>query len=262
MITPNTNKDGRYLLFLDILGFSDLVKDKNPDEIYAIIDDALKSFSRWEQLNKLFKTIYFSDTFVFYQEPKGYGDWAFLDIYAIGGMVLSALLAKGIPARGAISFGQFEVRIDSSNNHLVYFGDALIEAYKAEQKEQWIGITVLESAWRPWEDRNTGNVKAFESERVWRQRKDNVLMLNPFIKLRGWYQEDQIGEVDKPYLDWDAPEFPNDILGFMFLREQAHKYSENGDFSSNVAVKYFSTIAFLKDVLGKDIYEWGVKISE
>ncbi|MDD0995087.1 hypothetical protein M5G20_04290 [Pseudomonas sp. TNT2022 ID1044] len=90
---------GRYLLFLDILGFSELVKTKSVQEVYAVVDNALQAFGRWEELNALFKTIYFSDTFVFYQDPKGYGDWAFLDVYAIGGMVLSALLAAGIPAR-------------------------------------------------------------------------------------------------------------------------------------------------------------------
>ena len=107
-------KDGRYVFFLDILGFSTLVKKKSPSEVYAVIDEALQAFDRWEELNGQFSTIYFSDTFVFYQQPNGYGDWAFLDVYAIGAMVLSALLAKGIPARGTITFGEFEVQVDSS----------------------------------------------------------------------------------------------------------------------------------------------------
>lgn len=72
----------------------------------------------------------------FLSSPKGYGNWAFLDVYAIASMVLSALLAAGIAARGAISFGEFEVDFDSSGRHQVNFGKALIEAYKAEQKEK------------------------------------------------------------------------------------------------------------------------------
>src|SRR5687768_10442649 len=108
-------REGRYLLFLDILGFSELVESKSAQEIYEVIDRALGAFDRWEELNGLFRTIYFSDTFLFYQVPKGYGSAAFLDVYAIGGMLLSALLAAGIPARGAISFGEFEV--DASRRH-------------------------------------------------------------------------------------------------------------------------------------------------
>jgi len=255
-------KTGRYLLFLDLLGFSKFVENNSPQEIYAVIDSALRSFSRWEKLNRQFKTIYFSDTFLFYQEPKGYGDWAFLDVYAIGAMLLSALLAKGIPARGAITFGEFEVKADSTNKHQLYFGKALIEAYEAEKREQWIGITIQPSAWEIYERKNIGTIKAFESENVWKIREDGVLLLNPFIKLRGWYVDDLIGEIDRPYMEWDMPEFPNDILGFRFLVDKAAAYSKIGDFSGHEAVKYHATIAFLKEVMGKDIYEWGLKISD
>jgi hypothetical protein len=247
---------------LDILGFSDLVEERNPEDIYAVIDSALQSFTRWEELNKLFKTIYFSDTFLFYQENKGYGDWAFLDVYGIGAMLMSALLAQGIPVRGSITFGEFEVRNDSSNKHQIYFGKALIEAYKTEKRENWIGITIQPSAWKPYEARNKGTIKIFESEKVWKCREDGVLLLNPFIKLRSWYQDDLIGEIDKPYMDWDQPEFPNDIRGFKFLREKAAGYAKRGDFSGRESVKYHTTLAFLREILGQEIYEWGSKIAD
>lgn len=250
-------RQGRYLLFLDILGFSEIVETKEAQEIYAVIDNALKAFGRWEELNGLFKTIYFSDTFIFYQEPKGYGSWAFLDIYAIGGMVLSALLAAGIPARGAISFGEFEVDIDSTGRHQVYFGKALIEAYKAEQREKWIGITILPSAWKPYEAENPGIVDTFACDKVWLKRDDGILLLNPFIKLRSWYSSALMGEVDKPYSKWDTPEFPNDILGFKFLRDTAAFYASKNDSASPAAIKYHTTICVLENILGKDLYAWG-----
>jgi len=193
-------KKGRYLLYLDILGFSERVKTQSPEEIYQIIDDALHSFSRWEQLNDAFKTIYFSDTFLFYSEAEGTGKYGFLDIYAIGAMLFSALLAKGIPTRGSITFGEFIVKADSSGKHNVFFGKALIEAYEAEKKENWIGITILFSAWHPYESHNTGVVQVFESERVWKTRDDGCLLLNPFVKLKAWYSSYLIGEIDKPKL--------------------------------------------------------------
>jgi len=254
--------NGRYLLYLDILGFSSLVESKSPGEVYCVIDRALHSFSRWEELNQDFKTIYFSDTFLFYQEQKGYGDWAFLDVYAIGGMLLSALLAQGIPARGTIVYGEFEVKNDSQNHHQLYFGKALIEAYRAEKKEQWIGITIQPSAWEPYESQNIGIIRTFESERVWKCRQDGVLLLNPFIKLRGWHEYDLIGEIVTPYMEWDQPEFPNDIRGFRFLLDTAAEFSRSGDFSGRNAIKYHSTLAFLKEVMGPEMFEWANMISE
>lgn len=65
-----TNR-GRYLLLIDILGFSQLVRTKGSDEILGVINKALEAFNRWERLNGSFKTIYFSDTFLFYQEQQG-----------------------------------------------------------------------------------------------------------------------------------------------------------------------------------------------
>ncbi len=256
------NGDGRYLLFMDILGFSQLVHEKGSEEVYSTITSALDEFDRWEHLNRQFRTIHFSDTFIFYQEPKGYGDWAFLDVYAIGGMLLTALLAKGIAARGAISFGEFEVKPDNAKRREVYFGSALIEAYLAEQKENWIGITILQSAWKPYDESTNGNIARYETdyEKAWLRKKD-TLLLNPFIKLRGWYEKDQIGEIDKPYEEWDPPDFPNEIAAFRFIHDEAQRYAEANDFSGRVAAKYHATKAFFKSVLGDDVYEWACMIS-
>lgn len=252
---------GRYLLFLDILGFSQLVKTRGRDEVLKVINEALAEFDRWGRLNSEFKTIYFSDTFLFYQVPKGYGAWAFLDVYAIGAFVLTALLAKGMPARGAISFGEFDVFDRTEGGHQVYFGRALVEAHEAEQRENWIGITILPSAWQPYESERPGTVRAFQRDKVWLQRNDNVLLLNPFIKMRGWHLHDLIGEIDCPYEEWDAPEFPNEIAAFRFLRDTAADFARQGDFAGRVASKYHATQAFIAEIFGPELLAWGNKIS-
>jgi hypothetical protein len=258
-MTKQPSKSGRYLLFLDVLGFADLVEKQSAEAVYAVVNEALSAFERWEELNRVFRTIYFSDTFIFYQEPKGYGDSWFLDVYAIGGMILSALLAREIPARGAITFGEFEVREDGSKRHQIYFGQALIEAYRSEKKENWIGITIQKSAWEPYERRKPGIIEAFEREGVWIRRSDDVLLLNPLIKLRAWHPNAVIGEVSKPYRDWNSPEFPNDIRALTFLQRQADAFALRGDFTGKVAAKYHATTGFLRRVLGQEAYTWGLQ---
>lgn len=261
MSNPSDPSQGRYLLLLDILGFSELVKTKGQAEVLKTIREALKPFERWEGLNQSFKTIYFSDTFLFYQVPKGYGKWAFLDVYAIGGLILTALLSKGIPARGAITFGDFDVFDGESSRHQVYFGAALVEAHQAEQREGWIGITIQPSAWHPCEAENPGIVNAFQSEKVWFRREDDVLLLNPFIKMRGCHEHDLIGEINVPYVEWDRPDFPNELLAFKFLRETGEAYAKKGDFTGRVAGKYHATNGFLQQVFGGQLYEWACKVS-
>jgi hypothetical protein len=70
-----------------------------------------------------------------------------------------------------------------------------------------------------------------------------------------------MGEVDKPYSKWDAPEFPNELLAFNFLREEAMHYAAKNDFTSPAAIKYHTTIRFLENILGKDLYQWGIDAS-
>jgi len=44
-------RHGRYVLYLDILGFSDLVESRRAEEVYETINKALAAFRRWEELN-------------------------------------------------------------------------------------------------------------------------------------------------------------------------------------------------------------------
>ena len=253
---PANLESGRYLLLLDILGFRELITTREPDEIYAIVDHALESFDRWQKLNDDFRTIYYSDTILFYQDPLGYGDWAFLDVYAVGAFLLASLLAKGIPARGSISFGDFVVRKDSRKKHEVYFGKALIEAYDAQERENWIGITILPSAWEVYEHHNPGMIDILESEGVWRRRDDDVLLLNPFLRLLGWFVHNKVERIDLPYDQWDKPEFADALRGLRFLLTKADAFTRGGDFSSRVAVKYHATVLFLRNVLGAECFRW------
>lgn len=253
----------RYILFLDILGFSEMVSVKSSDEILQIIKNAISQFEVWKQRNGDFDLIYFSDSFVFYQKTTGYGSWAFLDIYAISAMVLSALLAHEIPARGVINFGEFYIENDIKNmSNQIFFGKALVEAYKAERNENWIGITILKNAWEPFHIENNNLVNTFESEGVWKKREDDVLLLNPLLKLRSWHSSHLAGEITEPFMEWDAPEFPNDILALKFIKKTSEKYILDGDFTSRIATKYHSTLQFLKNVMPDYIYNWGIELVE
>lgn len=57
--------NGRHVLLLDLLGFSDLVKSRGVEEVYDVIKECLRTFRRWEERNgNRFGVLYFSDTFI------------------------------------------------------------------------------------------------------------------------------------------------------------------------------------------------------
>lgn len=251
-------KDGRYILYLDILGFKQLVQNCGTREVYEIVDTVLAEFARRQARIHEFRTLYFSDTIIFYQEPVGWGRWAFLDIYAIAGMAWSALAAHGIPCRGAISFGDFHVELDSLRRHSIFFGRALIEAYETEsssRNSEWIGVTVCPSAWQTVEQMEPGLINSFASEGRW-LRQEDCLRLNPFMKLQSTHVDFQVGNIEGPLSRWDAPDFPNDVKALAFILDEAEKFRQRGDRSSRVAVKYHVTAKLLAELLGDECVRW------
>lgn len=261
MLSSDDLRQGRYLVLLDILGFRHWVRRGHTEDIYETVDRALQACNRWEHLNRFFKAIYYADTLLFYQGPPGYSHRGYLDAYALGGLLFSVLLANRIPARGAITFGELLVRTDSEARHTVVIGKAHLEAYEAQRKEKWLGITICPSAWQPFEGDDPGTIEALEREGRWRRREDSVLLLNPLMKLPGCFLADCAGEMTLPYEQWDTPDFPNDLRAFRFITEQAKHYAAHGDYSSRHAVKYHTTVAFFRDVLGDECFAWAERVS-
>ena len=250
-------------MYLDILGFKKLVRSQSAEAAYSVVNEALRDTEYWAKLNQAFAIIYFSDTIIFYQKNNSYGSWAFLDVYGIGGMLYSAMLAKGIPVRGSITFGEFIVKPNASGLQQVFYGKALIDAYESEQRENWLGIIIHDSAIEPvlqYDPHflNFGTI----GRRFVKQEGSGCYLLNPFVKAESYYQSDLIGEADLPYLKRDGGELGNEIRALHFLISQCERYCLSGAYSSKIAAKYFATLQFLEDALGQVVFEWLKKIGE
>lgn len=257
-------KEGRYLLYLDILGFKHIVQTRQPREVYSIVDRVVAEFTKRGIRIRDFRTLYFSDTIIFYQDPVGWGSWAFADIYAIAGMAWSALAAQGIPCRGAISFGEFHVELGSNHQHSLYFGKALIEAYEAESapiNSEWIGVSICRSAWQAVNYAEPGLIDVLSKEGRWLKHED-FLRLNPFMKLRGAFLDYQIGEITSSELSkWDVPEFPNDVKALNFVVKTSEEYQVKND-EGRVAAKYHYSARTLQQLLGVECFNWAREISD
>jgi len=247
MLETTTGKQ-KYLFYLDILGFKNLIKEKSPEDIYKIIDKCLDIYYTWENLNELFSTIYFSDTIIFYQTSEEYQVTAFLDIYGIAGIIYSRLLAEGIPVRGAITYGDFNIKQDSKGKNIIYFGDALIEAYDLEKKEEWVGIIISSSAYNNIDKKI---IEAFIKENVFERREDGCLLLNPFSQIRSYcFYENAYEEAGEMLLD--------ELKAVKYLLKMEKEYALKApckEFS-----KYSNTITFLKRIMRDGIFEWTEKM--
>lgn len=72
---------------------------------------------------------------------------------------------------------------------------------------------------------------------------------------------DLMGEIDAPYLEWDQPDFPNEIKAFKFLKNATEKYLTEPEPKGRIAQKYLATDSFIKTIFGPELYDWACKIS-
>lgn len=129
-----------YLAFLDVLGFSALVADGSGHTRIDSYFDSLKRVT--EPVNIPF--VVFSDSIIL--TTKGDGEQDLLTLAETCSRLLYDLLEKDISIRGAIAFGDY-VRKEI-NDSIFVAGRALIDAYRFEEAQNWVGVMLAPSALR------------------------------------------------------------------------------------------------------------------
>jgi hypothetical protein len=135
--------------FLDVLGFSDLVRNRGLQSLYADYRELVEAageqrhdglvFSSWQGtpyfgVEKL-ESAYFSDTIVFWSPYHS----RLLQSLCYSMMeVLCRSIEIGLPLRGAISAG--EAILNKETSHFI--GRPIVNAVEAEKVQQWIGVTL------------------------------------------------------------------------------------------------------------------------
>lgn len=156
-----------YVSIIDILGFSKLLKEKNPEWVYRNIvcwlrdkveqglsyyntkaceyDSESSKCGGWEHSSIPIKFMFFADTIVLYVEVNN--DWGripkvmFYTLSNVLSMLLTESLKNNILLRGSVSYGN--ILTDKSGTTIL--GSCVSEAHELEVDQEWIGITVCES---------------------------------------------------------------------------------------------------------------------
>lgn len=135
--------------FLDVLGFSNLLRDMSLEIVYSTYKVLIESAGHQEHNGLVFsegaghpyfameslESSYFSDTLVFWCRygPRHLQSLAFSMME-----VLCMSVEIELPLRGAISVG--EAILDKGKGHFV--GKPIVSAADAEKVQRWIGITL------------------------------------------------------------------------------------------------------------------------
>jgi hypothetical protein len=135
-----SNMAERWVVCLDIMGVKRLIGEEYWLRVFDVYADAISIFQKDAFDGHLIRRITFSDSFILYTTDGSASSYRALDFFVRHFIV--SLISKKIPIRGAMSFG--ELYADDANG--LFFGKALIEAYKISESQDWIGFVLCETA--------------------------------------------------------------------------------------------------------------------
>jgi hypothetical protein len=236
-----------YFAFLDVLGYSNLVRKNEHKTLVAIyqtlfsaqmdfVEKNLRELTtnRSEKLGEKYtdpgiRIVNFSDSIMLWTahgQPS-----ALKEIMLAVSSLLALSMSQGLPLRGAITRQAFSVI--ERNNLLSVVGMGLVDAYTMEKSQQWSGCVISEEI-----------VKYFASmEKVTGTRAISPLRQSP---LAVDYEIPFVDKSGNPYkrsghaVDWSDPMFSDAIIQASFEKHQ--KKDERAD--SDTPLKIQNTIDF------------------
>ena len=130
----------RWLVYFDLLGFSELVKDSNLVSVFYGWELCLNDFRRNLEKHPELEFANFSDSFLIYAPDDSISSFGKIDNCAR--WFFDHVLLHGFPLRGAMACDEFYG--DKQNG--VFLGKALVTAHEFGEQFNWIGYTLSPSA--------------------------------------------------------------------------------------------------------------------
>lgn len=136
----------RYVGFIDIMGFKDMVARSSHEEIYIMmqeIENAKRSNvnMKWDGLEvPIVRSTFYSDSIILYSKDDS-KDSAINMNYTISSLT-NDLICSGVPHKGALAFGKMTL----DNEKSIFFGQPLIDSYLLQEELLLYSIVIHSSA--------------------------------------------------------------------------------------------------------------------
>ena len=142
----------RYVGFIDVMGFKDMVMRSSHDDIYKMMKVINKAKTLNENLSstkdhELIRSTTYSDSIMLYTKDNSDESLGAL-IEVISGLT-NDLFIEGIPHKGSVAYGKMTLDTERS----IFFGQPLIDAYLLSEELFFYGIIIHGSAEEKFEKR-------------------------------------------------------------------------------------------------------------
>lgn len=137
----------RYVGFIDIMGFKDMLTRRTHEEVYELMQNVSKSV---RSINSVFSVDYKSDadidiniTMILFSDSilifsRDDEEHSLENLVAAISSLSEALFTDGIPHKGAIAYGK--MTLDSERS--IFFGQPLVDAFLLQDELKYYGIVV------------------------------------------------------------------------------------------------------------------------
>lgn len=137
----------RWFCYLDLLGFSNLVRSNEVGEVIDLYEDVILKLKVDASTKTSLGLSYswFSDTFIIFSRADSLEEFSWLEQAAR--LFFQRLIIAHIPVRGAISHGKLYSNLEKN----IFIGEALIEAYEYGESQNWLGLLLTPSVYQKLE---------------------------------------------------------------------------------------------------------------
>lgn len=156
---------GRFVIFLDIMGFKDRVARHGHNEILKGLQDLSNFVSEEINARDKFQFTMFSDSIIIFSEDKS--NSTFKEMIKLANSVVKRSIAIGLPIKGAMACGDCTVRFGVKP---LFFGQPIIDAYCLEENLEMYNMVL----------HNT--VETYATTLV---REEKNLLFDCLVKLKG-----------------------------------------------------------------------------
>lgn len=223
----------RLLAYLDILGCSTLVKT-DPGVVRSVLTsfiDEAKSVNCW---NRDYGLVNFSDTVILYARHAGKNETTnYADLICLTREILVRMLAKEIPVRGIVTYGEFSV--EEYKGSELFWGGALVRAHEMESAEKIVGVFIDDSA---IPDYGKGSMTECCGHDFIKMDSGKVL-INPFQHLCQISDGESIADATYSYGDLYADE----IRVYHFLHKRVREETD-----PKIRSKYTSALGYADQI--------------
>lgn len=168
-----TNK--RFVAFLDIMGFKDMVMRMDHEDLYKTLNSIFKLSSIIESLDILKDSICitkFSDSIIIFSNTTSKKDLQYFIKTII--IIFSESLNNHIPLKGAIAYGKISIDKDNS----MFFGQPIIDAHLLQEELFYYGVICHNSFENYLRNNNNTKIKDLFLKKPTALKSGNITHLN------------------------------------------------------------------------------------